>query len=319
MSTISLPRHTAHGLVVIAVLAVPAGDSAAFQPEILESVVSVLPDWPSGDGSAARKAAPEGSAVAVMRGGLLATNAHVLGRARTAKVRFRDGRILPAEIVGRDPLTDLALIRVDVDLAVPPTAPVPSIGDPVCAVGNQFGLGLSVTCGVVSAVRRTGTRFNPIEDFVQTDAAVNPGSSGGALVDGEGRLVGLLSAIFSKGGDANIGVNFATSIRLVQRVVDDLWAHGRVKRGKSGLRVVDLTEGERAEAAGAKVIHVNRNGAGAAAGLVPGDLIVEVDGRPIRRASDVSSAVYLRRPGDALAIGFMRDGRRLDVMMQLAP
>ena len=312
-------RHVAYGLAVVFVCLTPPGDSAAFQPDILDSVVSVLPDWPSKDGRAAPTEAPEGSAVAIMEGGLLATNAHVLGRARTAKVRLRDGRLVLAEIIGRDPLTDLALIRVDIDLPVPATAPVPALGDDVCAIGNQFGLGPSVTCGVVSAVRRTGTGFNPIEDFVQTDAAVNPGSSGGALVDGEGRLVGLLSAIFSKGGDANIGVNFATSIRLVRRVVEDLRDYGRVNRGKSGVRVVDLTDDERVVTAGAKVIHVNRDGAAAAAGLAPNDIIVEIDGRLIRRASDVSSAIYLRRPGDTLAISLLRDGRRLDAEMRLAP
>lgn len=312
-------RHVAYGLVIICVSLAPAGDSAAFKPDILDSVVSVLPDWPSEDGRAAPTEAPEGSAVVIMEGGLLATNAHVLGRARTAKVRLRDGRLVIAEIIGRDPLTDLALIRVDIDLPVPATAPVPALGNAVCAIGNQFGLGPSVTCGVVSAVRRTGTGFNPIEDFVQTDAAVNPGSSGGALVDGEGRLVGLLSAIFSKGSDANIGVNFATSIRLVRRVVEDLRDYGRVNRGKSGVRVVDLTDDERAVTAGAKVIHVNRDGAAAAAGLASGDVIVEIDGRPMRRASDVSSAVYLRRPGEILAIGLLRDGRRLDAEILLAP
>jgi S1-C subfamily serine protease len=202
---------------------------------------------------------------------------------------------------------------------VPPPAPAPAIGEAVCAVGNQFGLGPSVICGVVSALGRSGTGFNPIEDFVQTDAVVNPGSSGGALVDAEGRLVGLLSAIFSKGGDANIGVNFATSTALVRRVVEDLRAYGRVKRGKSGLRVVDLGDDERAEAAGARVIHVARGGAADAAGLAPGDLIVAVDGRPVRRASAVSSAVYLRRIGDPLAVTVLRQGRRLDATLVLAP
>src|SRR5690606_40595555 len=130
-------------------------------------------------------------------------------------VRLPDGHHVPAEVVGRDAATDLALLRVEAELPPLPLAPDPALGAPVCAVGNQFGLDLSVTCGVVSALHRAGTGFNPVEDFVQTDAVVNPGASGGALVDGEGRLVGLLSAIFTMESDANIGVNFAASAALV--------------------------------------------------------------------------------------------------------
>ncbi len=178
----------------------------------------------------------------------------------------------------------------------------------MCAVGNAFGLGLSVTCGVVSAVHRTGTGFNPVEDFIQTDAAINPGGSGGALVDAEGRLVGLVSAIFTKRSDANIGVNFAASLRLVMRVVADLKEHGRVRRGKSGLRVEDLTDAERATLAGARIVGVTPGGAAAQAGLAGGDIITALAGRPVAKASDVSGAIYLHRPGEPFRVTVLRDG-----------
>ncbi len=201
-----------------------------FPRRVLDSVVSVLPEWPD---AGARPEEPEGSAVAILPGGYLATNVHVLGRAEKVTVRYPDGRLAAADIVGQDPLTDIALLRVDRNLPVLPVAPGPALGEPVCTVGNQFGLGLSVTCGSVSALHRTGTGFNPIEDFVQTDAVVNPGGSGGALVDRQGRLVGLISAIFTKDSDANIGINFAASTALVLRIVEDLAKHGRVLRSHS--------------------------------------------------------------------------------------
>ena len=163
---------------------------------------------------------PEGTAVAIKPGGYLVTNFHVIRRALSISVRLTDGRLLTAEVVGVDPLTDLALIKVPEDITVLPIGQEPPLADPVCAIGNQFGLGLSVTCGVVSATHRTGTGFNQIEDFIQTDATVNPGASGGALVNDQNQLIGVLSAIFTKKSDANLGVNFAASTRLVLRVVE---------------------------------------------------------------------------------------------------
>ena len=291
--------------VALVALMLIAGPAAAFDPATLDSVVSVLPDWPADKPMPER---PEGSGVAVMAGGYIATNGHVLGAAKTLRVRLADGRILAAEIIGVDRLTDIALIRAALDLPVRETAPPPPLGRRVCAVGNPFGLGLSVTCGVVSAVHRTGTGFNPIEDFIQTDATVNPGASGGALVDADGRLVGLVSAIFTKGADADIGVNFAASAELVMRVVEDLAQHGRVIRAKSGLRVADLDEAERTEHVGARITRVDAGGAADTAGLATGDLITAIGDRAIRRASDVTSALHMHRPGARVAVTYRRDG-----------
>ena len=291
-----------------------AGPAAAFPAEVLQSVVCVLPDWPS-DGPLPER--PEGSGTVVLPGGYIATNLHVLGRATAVNVRLHDGRVLPAEIVGGDPPTDIALLKIALDLPLLVPGPEPAFGDRVCALGNPFGLGLSLSCGVVSATRRTGTGFNPIEDFIQTDAAVNPGGSGGALLDGEGRLIGLVSAIFTKRNDANIGVNFAASRALLMRVVEDLAAHGRVIRGVSGLRVSDLDDAARGAIAGARVRRAS--GAAATAGLISGDIITAIAGRAIRRASDVASALQLHRPGDAIAIAFSRDGEHRATTLRLAP
>jgi S1-C subfamily serine protease len=196
-------------------------------------------------------------------------------------------------------------------------APEPALGAPVCAVGNAFGLDLSVTCGVVSALHRSGTGFNPIEDFVQTDASVNPGASGGPLVDAQGRLVGVLSAIFTKDADADIGVNFAASVALVTRVVDDLIAHGRVIRARSGLRVADLELAARGRLTGARVLSVVPGGAAEAAGVAAGDVVVAVGARKIRKASGVVSALQLYRRGERVTVSVVRGDTEKDIEIEL--
>ena len=280
--------------LLLAAALVVSSPAFAFPAEVLESVVSVLPEWPSDEPLPER---PEGSGVAVLAGGYIATNAHVLGRATAVDIRLHDGRVLAAEIVGRDPLTDIALLRAPLDLPLLAAGPEPALGDAVCALGNPFGLGLSLSCGVVSAV--------------------NPGGSGGALIDGEGRLVGMVSAIFTMESDANIGVNFATSRALLMRVAEDLAAHGRVIRGQSGLRVADLENHERAEIAGARVTHAS--GAAEAAGLAPGDIITTIAGRAIRRPSDVTSELHLHRPNQPITIIYSRDGGPRTTTLFLAP
>ena len=291
------------------------GPARAFEAGVFDSVVRVLPLWPGhrlgGTPGTPPGSAPEGTAVAVLAGGYLATALHVVDQATEITVRLGDGRQMPAELLAADPATDVALLRIAADLPVLSMTPEPPLGTPVCAVGNQFGLGLSVTCGVVSATRRSGVGFNPVEDFIQTDASVNPGSSGGALVDGQGRLVGMLSAIFTKGSDADIGVNFAISAALLIRVVEDLAAHGRVLRALSGFRVADLEGDGLSARAGARVIAVQPGGAAEAAGLSPGDLVTAVAGRAVGKASDVVAAVALHRPGDRLTLEVLRAGAAL--------
>jgi S1-C subfamily serine protease len=255
--------------------------------------------------------------VAVLPGGLLVTALHVVDRALEITVRLADGRELPAELLGGDPASDLALLRVAAELPAIALAPPPALGSPVCAVGNQFGLGLSVTCGVVSALNRSGTGFNPIEDFVQTDATVNPGASGGALLDSQGRLVGVLSAIFAKESDASIGVNFAASTPLVMRVAEDLARLGQVVRGQPGFRLGELEPAERARLVGVRVLGLRPGGPAAKAGIEPGDILTAVDGRPVRKVSGAIAAIHLKRPGESLILDLSRDGRRFAATLVL--
>ena len=294
--------------------------SDGFDPDLTKSVVAVIPKWPGlPRARVGARDAPEGSAVAIMPGGYLVTNAHVLGRANKVDIRLYDGRLLAVSIIGRDPKTDLALLKAPIEFPVPPISKASSIGARVCAVGNQFGLGLSVTCGVVSALGRTNAGFNPIEDFVQTDASINPGGSGGALFDSDGRLIGIVSAIFTKNSDANIGVNFAADIDLVRRVVEDLKAFGRVKIGIPGFRTARLKPQDRRRWSGVRIVHVNIDGAAAAAGLRVGDIVKHADGRQIFRPSDLRAAIFLRRPGEKILVRYFRDTDEGQTLLKLAP
>ena len=291
----------------------------SFDSKIMNSVVAVIPERPgqSPRGGTGERDAPEGTAVAVFGGGYLVTNAHVLGRAVNVDIRLADGRLVAVEIVGRDPRTDLALLKAPMDFPVPQMAPAPKLGGRVCAIGNQFGLGLSVTCGVVSARRRTNAGFNPVEDFVQTDAAVNPGGSGGALVDVEGRLVGIVSAIFTKQSDANIGVNFAAAMGLVQRVVGDIKDHGRIKIGWSGLLVAPLSPEGRRKWSGARVARIIPGSAAESSDLEVGDIVTRIDDRPIVLPSDVRAAIFMRRPGDKVIVRYRRGGKDAETGLTL--
>lgn len=301
-------------IVVTLMLAVVAGSAdrafadGSFSPS-LASTLSILPHRTGDVTSENRPEEPEGSGIAVLKGGYIATAAHVLTGAEAVHVRFFDGRILPARIVGQDRFTDIALLQIDEAVEPFPVAARTTMGQRVCAIGNQFGLGLSLSCGVVSAVHRSNAGFNPIEDFVQTDAVVNPGASGGALVNENGQLVGMLSGIFTKNSDADVGVNFAVHAPFLMRVVEDLKAHGRVKRAKSGMVVQPLTLSERATRTGVRVLRVSPDKAADRVGLSPDDLIVAMTGRKIRHPSDVSAIVYSHRPGETITLERERDGQ----------
>lgn len=300
-------------------LSIAPPPAAAVTSESVASTVSVLPVWPGrpAPSSAAEPGrAPEGSGVAVTRRGLIATAWHVVEPATRIDVRLADGRILQARLVGHDAATDIALLEVDAELPVFEWAERPAVADPVCAIGNAYGLGLSVTCGVVSALDVTRAGFNPIEHFVQTDAAANPGSSGGALVDAEGRLVGMVSAIFAGGADTNIGVNFAVSSVLLQRVVDDLLDDGRVDYVDAGWRVAPLARSEHAKLVGVRAVAMVPGGPADAAGLRAGDVIVRIDRRMIRSVEDSVAALALVRAGGNSALEIDRDGDRLTLTLR---
>jgi S1-C subfamily serine protease len=309
-------------LLVSCVIGTSPSTVVAFEQRTLGSVVTVIPLWPGhtlgGEPGTPPGSAPEGTAIAVLPDGFLATALHVVDRATEITIKLHDGRRLKAQFVAGDAATDIALLRVSKEFPVLALAPEPSLGAEACAVGNQFGLGLSVTCGVVSATRRTSTGFNPIEDFVQTDATVNPGSSGGALIDDQGRLIGMLSAIFTKGSDADIGVNFAVSSALLMRVVRDLATDGRFVPPKAGLRARDLSGEEAMEVAGARVAQVTPGQPADLAGILADDIIVAVGDRSIQRASDLITAISLNHAGDEVTVKVRRKGQDLSVRLILS-
>ena len=296
----------------------PSLPAEALPAETLESVVSVLPVWPGrpqGGAGGRPGVAPEGSGV-VLKPGLVATAWHAVEPARRIDVRLSDGRILPAKLLAKDAASDIALLRVDAGLRPIAVAPAPQLAEPVCAIANAYGLGLSVTCGVVSALNVTDAGFNAVEDFVQTDAAANPGSSGGALVDRQGRLVGMMSAIFASAGDTDIGINFAVSTGLLMRVVEALLADGRVDYPAPGWRLQAVGRDRLATAAAPVVGAVSEGGPAAAAGIRPGDRVLKIGARRVRTPRDAIAAFAVIRDLRApLDIALLRDGRERAVTL----
>lgn len=309
-------------LAFVCLLPAGSGQAEAFAEKTLQSVVSVLPLWPGkpqGGGGTPPGKAPEGSGVVIGKDGLIATAYHVVQPATRnpdprIDVRLADGRILPAHLAAFDEATDIALLDVDAELPVFSYAPEPSLAEPVCIVSNAYGLDLSVTCGVVSARHVANAGFNQVEDFIQTDAAANPGSSGGALVDADGRLVGMMSAIFASAADTNIGVNFAVSASLLKRVVEDLDDDGRVDYVSAGWGLELPPRAELANRAGVKVASLS-DGPASKAGLQVGDLLVAVAGRAVRHPRDVVSALALTRPGGTAKVDYVRAGREAEARL----
>ena len=298
-------RSVGLAVALLAASSLYAGADGERAAAALASIVSVLPEWPP---DASRVEEPEGSGVAVLDGRHVITALHVVDKALSVRVGTAGGMVLGAEIVGRDRATDLALLRIPEPLPALDFAGEPRLGEEVCALGNAFGLGVSVSCGVVSALHRSGVGFNGIEDFVQTDAAVNPGASGGALVNGEGALVGILSAIFTKQSDANIGVNFAVSAELAGRVARELKASGRVRWLAAGMHLVAAPEKGETGRVGARVAALSPGAPAAAAGLRVGDLVIGAGGRPVSAAAEfVAALAHVTAPG-ALAVTVLRDG-----------
>jgi len=297
-------------------LALPIQSALAMTSETLQSVVSVLPVWPGKpvrEGELPNRAAPEGSGIVIAEGGLIATALHVVEPAERIDIRLADGRVLPAALVGQDEASDIALLRIAADPPLLAPAPRPDLADPVCLISNAYGLGLSVTCGVVSALDVSNAGFNAVEDFVQTDAASNPGSSGGALVDAEGRLVGMMSAIFASNGDANIGVNFAVSTPLLKRITSELASDQVVDYVEPGWRLERLPRSEATEMAGARIMTLDDEGVAAKAGIEVGDLITSIGDRRILGSRDAVGALSLISSGETALVTTLRDGQEREI------
>ena len=265
-----------------------------------------------------RETSASGSGVIVdARRGYVLTNNHVVAEADAIEVTTRDDQRYPARLVGRDPGTDIAVLQIQgqgfqaVQLGDSNRL---QVGDYVVAIGNPFGLGQTVTSGIVSALGRGGLRVEGYEDFIQTDASINPGNSGGALVDLRGRLVGINTAILAPSG-GNVGIGFAVPINMARAVMDQLIEYGEVRRGRIGIAVQDLTPEiagalQVGVAEGAVVAQVEPGSPAERAGLKRGDVVVALDGVQIHSATQVRNHVGLKRVGQAVALTIQRNGSR---------
>ncbi len=257
--------------------------------------------------------------------GYVLTNNHVVEHADRIEVTTKDNRRLRAKLIGRDADTDIALLQIPGDNLTAVSMGDSSrlqVGDFVLAVGNPFGLGQTVTSGIVSALGRSGLGIEGYEDFIQTDASINPGNSGGALVDLEGRLVGINTAILAPSG-SNVGIGFAVPINMARRVMDQLLRYGAIKRGRIGVAIQDLTP-DLAQAlgtsrtGGAVIARVEPGSPAARAGLRSSDLVIAVDDVPIHNASELRNRVGLSRIGDQVTLTVERKGseRRVQVAIE---
>lgn len=259
-----------------------------------------------------------GSGVIVDPGeGLIITNHHVVADATEISVRLSDDRTLDAKLLGSDPGTDVALLQVEaedlVGIAFADVSTV-AVGDYVVAIGNPFGIGQTVTSGIVSALGRAGINNDNYEDFIQTDAAINLGNSGGALVDMEGNLIGINTAIISGSGGSN-GIGFAVPTDMVASVMEHLKRDGEVRRGLLGVTIADATPDIVAALdvdvnEGAVVTSVMPDSAAEQAGVQISDVIVEIDGRPVQGSRQLRNMVGLMRQDQEVELALYRDGRR---------
>ncbi|UEM01775.1 trypsin-like peptidase domain-containing protein [Skermanella rosea] len=278
-----------------------------------------------------RRTFSSGSGVIVDAGrGYVLTNSHVVAEAESIEVTTKDNRRFEARLVGRDHGTDIAVLRIVPgdgtqggsqggslgDLQAVPfgDSGALEVGDYVVAIGNPFGLGQTVTSGIVSALGRGGLRVEGYEDFIQTDASINPGNSGGALVDLQGRLVGINTAILAPSG-GNVGIGFAVPANMARTVMDQIIRYGEVRRGRIGISVQDLTPDIAAalgtrSTSGAIVAEVEPGSPADRAGLRRGDVVIAIDGAEVRSATQVRNHVGLKRVGESVTLTVERNGAR---------
>ena len=258
--------------------------------------------------------------------GYVVTNQHVIGNADEITVRLHDGRSVQAEVIGSDPNADIAVIKIPaqgltaIDLGDSDRL---RVGDFVVAIGNPFGLGQTVTSGIVSALGRSGLGIEDYEDFIQTDASINQGNSGGALVNLRGELIGVNTAIVGPSG-GNVGIGFAIPINMVLGLTRQIVEFGEVRRGRLGVVIQDLTR-DLAEAFGidtehgAVVAQVMPDSAAADAGFKEADVITAVNGRPVKGATDLRNKIGLSRSDEEVEIQYFRNGQQATVRVKLRP
>jgi Do/DeqQ family serine protease len=265
-----------------------------------------------------------GSGVVMSVDGYVLTNNHVVEGSGTVAVAFGEGKPAPARIVGTDPETDLAVLKVEARDLTPITlgdSDALRIGDVVLAIGNPFGVGQTTTQGIVSGTGRNRVGINIFENFIQTDAAINPGNSGGALVDAAGRLVGINTAILSPSG-GSLGIGFAIPVRTATEVLGQIIKEGRVARGWIGVEAQDLTP-EIAQALGTRVqagsvlVRLLRGGPADRAGLRPGDVVAALDGKPVSDTRDLIERTAAIKPGGQGKLTVLRGQTKLEVQLEV--
>ena len=273
-----------------------------------------------GDQSQGQPQAGLGSGVIVSPAGYILTNNHVIEEADQIEVILNDGRKSAAQVIGTDPETDLAILKVELTgmpVITLGNSDALAIGDQVLAIGNPFGVGQTVTSGIVSALGRTQLGINTFENFIQTDAAINPGNSGGALVDINGHLMGINTAIYSRSG-GSMGIGFAIPTSTARNVMDSIVRDGKVTRGWIGVEPQDLTP-ELAESfavtpdTGVIITGVLQNGPAAQAGIRPGDVVTHVAGKPVANVAQLLSAVAALTPDTPAKLDLVRKEAKLSV------
>ena len=262
-----------------------------------------------------------GSGVIVRADGYVLTNNHVIAQAEHIVVALHDGRRAEAKVIGTDPDTDLAVIKIELDKL--PVLPFKlsgnEVGDVVLAIGNPFGVGQTVTQGIISATGRSDLGINTYEDFIQTDAAINPGNSGGALIDVAGNLIGVNTAIFSQSG-GSLGIGFAIPAQICQQVLNSILKDGRVVRGWLGISLIPNTLDEDVLASkpvGVIVADVLRDGPADAAGVKRGDKIIQVNNEQISSASHLINYVALQAPASVIDVVVERDGKQQTLQVKV--
>jgi len=272
----------------------------------------------------AQRASSLGSGVIVSASGFVLTNHHVVEAADEIEVALADGKKLLAKVVGNDPETDLAVLRVNAENLPAITfgsSDALKVGDVVLAIGNPFGVGQTVTSGIVSALGRTGLGINTFENFIQTDAAINPGNSGGALIDAGGNLVGINTAIFSRSG-GSMGIGFAIPVSTAKMVLEQIVKSGGVTRGWIGVEVQEITPalaesfklgGQR----GALIAGVLRGGPADKAGIKPGDVLTEVEGKPVADPTAMLNLIAALAPGSSAKMKLKRQGQDVDATISV--
>ena len=252
-----------------------------------------------------------GSGVIISQDGYIVTNSHVISKADNIIVMLNDGRKATAKVIGNDVESDLAVIKVDLTGLKPLGFREQStqVGDVVLAIGNPFGVGQTVTQGIISATGRTGLGINTVEDFIQTDAAINPGNSGGALVDAYGQLVGINTAIFSRSG-GSMGIGFAIPTEIVKLVMNGIIKDGKVRRGWLGIELQSSMKDPTKlgdDTQGVEVMNVMPDGPAAKAGLQKGDIITAMDNKPVDDANTLIQMVARKAPNSVVNLQVMRN------------